>query len=322
MAKAFVLSDESIRNSHGFYLDNKGGNMERFRENPVMLLGHDSTKVIGAWKDVRVEGSRIIAEPEFDEGDTLAVETRGKVERGYLKGASLGILVYGAKNVPNQDTGVEELHVTDWELLEASIVAIPSNASALRVLDAEGNELHGKELSAHLISLSVEGKGKITETHKNMNEIELTAEALTALGLKTTPSDMEALSAAIVALSARATGAEARVKELEADAEKQKKDQAKTLINDAVKAGKLSADQKDKWLALAEKDYDTVSATLSGMSGRKSIADQINMSSSGASKSRDGWDYMRWLKEDPQGLAQMKAENFEAWQTLHDNYGR
>ena len=104
MAKAFVLSDESIRNSHGFYLDNKGGNMERFRENPVMLLGHDSTKVIGAWKDVRVEGSRIIAEPEFDEGDTLAVETRGKVERGYLK----QLIEYAVKTLGVNSVDVNE----------------------------------------------------------------------------------------------------------------------------------------------------------------------------------------------------------------------
>ena len=118
----FVFNDETQKNSHGFYLLNAGGRFERFNENPVMLHNHDLAQLIGKWLNLQTEGSLLTAEPKFDEGDPDALKIKGKVERGYLRGASPGIIILAAEWRENPVTKELELYVTDWELFEGSTV--------------------------------------------------------------------------------------------------------------------------------------------------------------------------------------------------------
>ncbi len=92
----FVLNDERVKNSHGFYLLNAGGRFDRFAKNPVMLDNHDLDRLIGRWDELTVEGSLLTAVPVFDEGTALGRERMGLVERGFLRGASIGLYIYAA----------------------------------------------------------------------------------------------------------------------------------------------------------------------------------------------------------------------------------
>jgi hypothetical protein len=87
MAKtfSFVVHDESL-NTRGFRMLTSGVDLASFRENPVMLLNHSDWDLpIGRWENIRIEGSRILADAAFDEADEAAVKIMRKVERGFFK---------------------------------------------------------------------------------------------------------------------------------------------------------------------------------------------------------------------------------------------
>ena len=88
--RSFVVSDES-KNSYGLRIITAGMQNERFLNNPVMLDLHDRSKVLGRWENLRVEGKVILADDVWDEEDPDALKIKGKVDRGFIKGCSIGI---------------------------------------------------------------------------------------------------------------------------------------------------------------------------------------------------------------------------------------
>jgi HK97 family phage prohead protease len=125
--KRFVLSDGDAVNSNGYRIDISGVDLTRFNFNPVMLYEHDPKNVVGRWTDIRKEDHGLTAIPEFDTEDTEVLVIAGKVERGFLNGASVGIIVKEAQEIDGVPV------VTKSELFEASIVSVPADARAVRL---------------------------------------------------------------------------------------------------------------------------------------------------------------------------------------------
>lgn len=125
--KTFVLIDSSRENSHGFRIDLRGLDTSRFETNPVMLYAHDDTTVVGKWENLRTDGIRLMAEANFDTESEKGAEVAGQVERGYLKGCSVGIMVHEMANIDGTQTA------TRSELFEASVCPIPSDPGAVRL---------------------------------------------------------------------------------------------------------------------------------------------------------------------------------------------
>ncbi len=318
----FILNDETKKNSHGFYLVNAGGRFERFNENPVMLNMHDLNCLIGKWLNLRTEGNLLIADPEFDEGDPEAVKVKGKVERGYLKGASVGIIINAAEWRTNPTTEVEELFVTDWELFEVSLVSVPSNAGALtlKIYDGQCRAISEDHIRGHIeeiVKLSLSEKNTKTIKNESEMEIKLTAEALVALGVKE-GADGTAISAAVLKMKKdleTATGDLATEKEKTLKA---KKAQAEGLVDLAVKAGKIPADRKEQFVKLALADYDTAKATLEAIPEKQSLGAQIKTVVGGDAvpEGRENWTLLKWMKEDMAGLNRLKAETPDVYEEI------
>lgn len=323
MAK-FILNDETRKNAHGFYLVNAGGRFERFNENPVMLNMHDLNQLIGKWLNLRTEGSLLIADPEFDEGDTDALKIKGKVDRGYLKGASVGIIINAAEWRTNPETKVEELYVTDWELFEVSIVSVPSNAGALtlKVYDGQCRLMSDETVRPHIeniIRLSLSEK-EIQPTKKDvkMDGIKLTVEAIVALGIQE-GADSAAICMAILALKKKADDAAADLKVEKEKNEATLKKQAEDLVNLAVTAGKIPADKKDQFVKLALADYDTAKAALDAIPEKKSLSAQIKGvvgAGTDIPAGRENWTLLQWMKDDMAGLNKLKAEQPEVYEEI------
>ena len=203
---AFILNDETVYTSHGFYLLNAGARLDRFRENPVMLDNHCDSQVIGRWKDLHMEGARLMATPDFDAEDEVGKKRQRQVEKGFVRGASLGLYINAAEYRIDPATGESRLYVTEWEALEASIVAIPSNAGAvsLRVYNSESRPMAETELSVHLeriVKLSKSNNNMSTIKNQTEADVTLSAQALVALGVSESATTAE-VSAAVVRLSA------------------------------------------------------------------------------------------------------------------------
>jgi len=113
-----------------------GWKLDRYMENPVILLGHDRTSPpVARAVDVEVRDGQLVVEVEFPpEGVYPAADVaRGMVESGFLRGVSVGF--NGLRSRPNDHGGRDFL---EQELLEVSLVAVPSNPRALLAAKAHG----------------------------------------------------------------------------------------------------------------------------------------------------------------------------------------
>jgi HK97 family phage prohead protease len=112
-----------------------GWNITNFKKNPIALWSHNAREPIGTWRDVRVEHGALLgrlhmapkgSSPRIDELSAL-------LAAGVLKGISVGFIPSESK--PRENGGRHFLRQT---LVEASLVAIPANPSALLTAKALG----------------------------------------------------------------------------------------------------------------------------------------------------------------------------------------
>lgn len=126
----FVLSDESV-DRMGDVIEAKGWQLANFKKNPIALFNHDSDSVIGQWKNIRIDGARLMATLEMAAAGTSAlVDTvRNLIAQRILRAVSVGFKP--VEFVPIEGSKSGGYRFTKHELLEASVVSIPANPNAL-----------------------------------------------------------------------------------------------------------------------------------------------------------------------------------------------
>jgi len=306
---SFVLNDETVINSYGFVVRNAGGKFERFNANPVMLNHHDGKDVPGRWQNLRVEGSKLNADPVFDEDDPDAVKLKGKVKRNFIKGASIGIIPLNAELLEVPGKGLVPC-LTEWELLEASITPVPSNTGCMKFYSKEGKLLSDSE-----IKMSI---NELVKPQKNMDKIILTAEAAKVLGLPK-ESGMTELNAAIMELSAKNAQLKIDKEKAEIDLKNIHTLKAKELLDLAISEGRITAEKRESFEKLAVSDYKQAKDLLDAMPKRKTFSTEIR-NNDHTPTDREGWDYMKWLKEDSKGLSAMETNDPDGFAKLKADY--
>lgn len=125
---SIVVSTDAVDRDRDI-IDPQGWRLANFRQNPIVLWQHRrELPPIARATDIRVSGSRLIATMEFPPTGVspLADEINGLMAAGFLHSASVGFLpirsVYNAER--------DGLDILEAELLEFSVVSIPSNAEA------------------------------------------------------------------------------------------------------------------------------------------------------------------------------------------------
>jgi Caudovirus prohead serine protease len=267
--KIFILNDEAVQNSYGFFILTAGGKFDRFKSNPVMLSDHvnKNENVIGNWLNFEVKNNIIQAEPNFDKDRPIGLEIAGQVEREFIKGASMGIL-------PNWDSLErvgDKLILKEWELVEASIVPVPSNRNSIAIYGIDGNLMDEAQIQNLCLSVQSEKNPNFNLNTDHMKKIILSMAALFALGFKDSPADGHDASdietkvldlasqnkalkdenetlklAAQTAADAKAADAKARIT---------------TKVELGITQGKFGADKKDEMILLglaSETALDTV----------------------------------------------------------------
>lgn len=265
--KSFVLSDESI-NTYGFRLLMSGAILEQFQRNPVMFYNHDWRDPIGRWENIRIEDGKLLADPVFDEEDDLGKRIARKVERGFLRAASIALRVVEQTDDPKMILPGQKLPtVSAWEAREASIVPIGSNHNALRLYDANDNLIPESEIY----------KLFDKQIQKPMNE-----EILKLLDLPQGGSD-EQIQLAVKSLVDTNIELTQKLKVLEdaqatqdEEAKKNRLAEAVRLVDEAVKEGRLSADGKDEFLKFFASDHAAALKALSAIPKRVSVKTQID----------------------------------------------
>lgn len=283
--KTFVLTDESL-NSHGFWLPLAGAQLDQFKKNPLMLWMHqrawrgskDDVLPIGYWDNIRIENGKLLADAIFDENDEFAQSIGDKVESGILRMASCGIRVVETSMdkkwlKPGQtcETPIK------WTLREASIVDIGANDNALSLVFYDEND--------KLINLADTGTGAPVKKLSELSDTQTENRNMKKLALffkLAEDSNEDVLLAAVQGLQDKLTAAENAKTAAEtklADFQKKEMDQLKaeatSLMEAAVKDGRLSADSRKSWEKLFESDHESAKASLAAIPVRRSVKDQL-----------------------------------------------
>jgi HK97 family phage prohead protease/HK97 family phage major capsid protein len=137
----FVISDDSM-DRHGTRINPDGWELTAFRRNPIALFGHSGGFPIGRWENVRAEGGKLLGRLVMAaEGTSARIdELRKLVDQGILRAVSVGfaVLKYGTP-------GKSKYDYEQQELLEVSLVSVPSNTNALAM--ARGLNISPETLS-------------------------------------------------------------------------------------------------------------------------------------------------------------------------------
>ena len=135
----FVISDES-KDRHGTVILSSAWDLENYNKNGIVAYMHDThdrnnpDKIVGKGT-VRKEAGQLLADVTFEPLDLnpLADKIRRKIDFGTLSATSVGFIPKSAhwgEAAVGEDP--EVLYFDEVELLEFSIVNIPSNPNAVR----------------------------------------------------------------------------------------------------------------------------------------------------------------------------------------------
>lgn len=132
-----AVASDSTLDREGESLKPERFSLGNYLKNPVVLWAHRYNEPpIGVAKNVRVEGGKLLFEPEFHELTPFAAQVKQMYEGGILRAFSVGFLRSQAE------------HGEVYELLEISAVPVPMNPNALVVSGGENRGVDPEALSS------------------------------------------------------------------------------------------------------------------------------------------------------------------------------
>lgn len=334
--KRIIVTSENV-NRYGFRVLTDGIDLAQYENNPICLWMHNRAfgtadkaflpigNVIELRKEVHPELGKIITGlPVFDDTDEFAMRIYNKYENGTLRMASAGLIpVEWSEDEKYILAGQRAGTLVKSILEEISIVDIGANNDALSVALYNANH--------ELIKLSLNGENAEIPLITNplieieMNKIELTAErAAILLGLKTEPTAGEFLAkvAEVVQLAqSQKTQIESLTREkgelqkkIDDEANIQLTAKVESLVQGAVDARKITADEKPFYVSLATADYGNVEKLLNTKAGTPS-AEEVLKDTNGKTVSL--FAGKTWEQLDKEGLlVKLKAADFTLFKTL------
>jgi len=314
----FVVLDETTL-TNGVRVLVGGVKTDHFERNPVALYLHnDWSMPIGMWENVRKENGRLLADfvPDYDDPDPGVKRLLGKVERGVIRMASVGLADLSFTDAPEYLLDEKnEAVVIECRLREISIVPIGKNHNALRLYDKNGEEMN---LADKTLNLS--------EYFTNQPKTgTMKKEILTALNLADTATQAQIDEAVEQLLSDRKAQTD-KVAELQGgldaiDAEKKRQRQAEALqlTDAAIKDGRLDAKAKDAILKAFDNDHDGTRLMLESIAKPVSVKEVIGSKAKGLDLADKTWDEL----DRAHKLEELRANDFALYsQKFEEKFGR
>lgn len=282
MSKSFVLHDETV-NTYEFRMLTSGADLSEFVKNPVMLLNHNDLALpIGRWENIRIEGTKILADPVFDLKDERGKQVSGKVDDKFLNAASIG--AWPPLEISDDPAlklaGQKHPTVTKWKVREASIVTIGSNHNALVFYDSKGKKIDMHDATAviklidnHKFSLKTENT---MELNKILKLADTADDAARVAAVNILLADKSRLESDNVRLKGENTTLTTRIDEINNAAKQELKNKGIALVDAAIKDGRLNADGKESFVELFDLDFAKAEKTLAALPKRKSVSGRID----------------------------------------------
>lgn len=327
--KRFVFNDENVKNSYGFHILTSGINTARFFLNPVCLDNHMNwtESVIGTWENVELENGLMYGSPVFDEAteNPKNKETIRKAKADILKGCSMGIGFREADFVRDPDG---RLILTKCELMEVSIVAVPSNANAVQLYNSNGDKMSDDEVKTLCLSIGDPAKptpeNSLNNNEFNMKKIQLSVMAFVALGFTQNTQSVEEpeLEKAVLDLKAKADKDALELdsvkKQLQAykDAEKiENQSKIDSEVKLAIQEGRITADKEQTFKDLGVQNFELMKNTLDSFEKKVDLSGDIKTPKGKAGKEMTEEEFMKlsdaaqlsWKNENPEEYQKLFA---------------
>jgi HK97 family phage prohead protease len=292
-----------------------------------MFYNHDEWSVpIGRWENIRVDGGKLLADPVFDTEDENARKIAGKVERGFLRMASIGFRVVETSDDPTKVLPGQKLPtVTRWQLREASIVGIGANHNALRLYDENDQPLSEDEI-LKLFDNSETGGSLLSKT----NNRKMKNEIFKMLDLPENSTD-EQLHDAVKTLVDKMKEVSEENKRLKDEADARAKADAEArnieavrLVDEAVKDGRLNAEGKENFLKFFATDFESAQKALSNIPKRASVKSMLDAQAQEGNKELAEMASKTWDELDKAGkLVTLKEKYIDLYEEkFEQKYGK
>ena len=321
MTYDFIINTENV-NEFYYRVLTDGIDYTQYMRNPVVLFMHErefqkkdekkGTAVIGRCTKLWKKGTDLVATIEFDMDDEFAATIAGKVERGFIRMASMYADVKATTTDPELVLpGQLYETVTKCKLVEISIVDIGGNDGAIR-LSRDGNQLKLQKINL-----------------ENKNDMSLKTIAL-ALALSADSGEDTVLKE-VQELKLAKEKSEKKANDLETEIKSIRLSGATVLVDKAVALGLIPATLKDSQVKAFEGDYDGQTAILTKLIGEKETAngqggDQTKLkevilagkTTTTITDTEESFDYLQ--KHNTVKLAKIRDEQPEQYAKLAKDY--
>jgi HK97 family phage prohead protease len=280
-----IASDET-EDSHGSIIKANGWKLDRYLRNPVLIWAHKT----GGWdspepEDVlgktvaRIDGSQLIADLQFDDEPKAETVFRKMVKK-IIRGLSVGFvpLKYRWEKRDGNSNADEVLIIEEAELVEISVVPVPSNpntlANQLREFQARSHyvEIPGVPATAatttNAITVSqgaapspipAPPEEQVVMPENKSHQVETLPAALAAvLGCQDVDSAVRAIAdrdLAVKAATDKATAAEQRAADAESTVAKYREAEERAIVDMVealIKSGREPESKRDALLVTAK----------------------------------------------------------------------
>ena len=174
----FVISTPALDRDNDV-IDQSGWDLDHYSMNPVVLWAHDYSKPpVGKSLKVWVKGKKLLSRDRFtpQEINPFGHMVYQMIKGGFLKATSVGFRP--RKYVYNDEHGGYDF--AEQELMEHSVVPVPSNPEALMAASAQGIDLAPmKEWAEKILDRDPDGdkvalwlpKSLVTDIHKELSNV-------------------------------------------------------------------------------------------------------------------------------------------------------
>jgi HK97 family phage prohead protease len=320
--KTFLISDESV-NTYGFAVATSGIRLDNAKQNCPCYYEHNNDELpLGHWENFRLEGVKLYADLVIEGASEVEQEYIRKIKNGDIKGASIGADPIKWDEFKTKLDGQTKPWLTECDLFEVSITALPANKKAL-ALKKDGA----------VVKLNSTNTVLFIPTTTTKIENDMKAIAL-KLGLPETATEAEILSA-IGTVQLKASNAEQLQNTILQEAEVGLTDEQKEMFvelkktnpavalkyansvkaNDTTEEGTVNPNGSKKPVANTKVVKDVkVSALLK--KGLKPGGENDEEEFTG----KNSFDYLQ--RKNPTELARIRKEEPEKYARLTADYGK
>lgn len=321
----FVICDNSV-NRYGWRLLVEGIDLEGFLKNPVCCELHYSFEApVGKWENLRIENGQFVGTLVFDRNDEHAVKYFWKYKDGYMSAVSLSVLpIEESQDEKYLLPGQTLPTVVKSELLEISVVTIPGQKNAVKLMTPEGGEY---KLSLINKQKQMDDKNKTTEQlQKDLDaQKKLAAENLikyhSARGVVQEGEKDSLMELAFDKYDTVSKMLDGRTP-ADPNAGKENTDGAKAdaLVELHFNRGAITEPEKAVYKAAAKLDYEGTKKVLEARKGKEALNNFVQGLGTGKETEKDdkrsGWGYYDYFKNDPEALELMEKNDPEKYKRL------